>query len=186
MEPPESPPPEPEPPPESPPEPEPLPDPLPLEPDPPVASEPVWPLEPLPLESLTPEPLVPSEEVDELASLFTLEEVSAPGSDCVPVVVPCESDSPAEVAPPSLDPSFTVPVSESVPDWEPAPEPEEPESEAPSLPPSVPVSSPDPVFPETAREIWDVPGEMSAPVTDSAMTTAPSPIPKAATPIVTG
>ena len=81
-------------------------------------------------------------------------------------MVPSVSPSPAEAAPPSFDPSFTVPVFESVPDWEPAPEPEEPESEDPSLPPSVPVSSADPVFPETAREIWDVPGEKSAPVTD--------------------
>ena len=61
------------------------------------------------------------------------------------------------------------------------------EPEPPSLPPSREVSdSPPPEPPVTDFEISEVPGEMSASVRFSAMTTPPRPMPKAATPIATG
>ena len=83
-----------------------------------------------------------------------------------------------------FDPLFVEPWLPSAPDPDPLDEssPPVPESEVPSL---VTGSSLVEV-PVTDREICEVPGEISASVKFSATTTAPSPIPKAATPIVSG
>lgn len=153
------------------PEPDPLPEPEPLEPLPlplPLEPEPLLP-DPEPAELLLPEPEVP-ESLPELLDPSELVEESDPEllepevSEFVPLV--------------SL-PEFWFAFCPFDPEFD--------DPEPPSLPPSweVPDSSPPPP-PVTDFEISEVPGEMSASVRFSAMTTPPRPMPKAATPIATG